>query len=247
MFLAVDIGNSCIKNAVFDGDNITFGSIPRMKENIGYYKNTYTSAFGGADITSCAIISVVNGMDEMIKAVCDELFGIESVILCAEDAKEIKIKPDCIGQVGMDRVANVYGVIDSPLPAIVVDIGTAVTFDILSQGREFLGGAIMPGVNMQLKALSDGTSKLFEVKPQESPSAIGNDTETCILSGVVRGIASAIDGLLEQTAKELGGCKTIILTGGQAELVSKYMKTKADIDKKHTVSGIRRLYCAIEG
>lgn len=245
MFLAVDIGNSKISAAVFDGDNVvclkSFDSV--LGGTAESYSAEFKNAFKDYKINEAGIISVVNNLDKTIKNACDLAFGIDSVVLDTDFCNEIKINSDKPESAGMDRVANVYAALDYELPAIVVDIGTAVTFDILSEDKVFLGGIIMPGVNMGLKALADGTSKLPEIAAQESPKVIGNTTETCMLSGVIRGTASAIDGLLEQCSEELGGCKTVVLTGGQAELISKYMKHPfCRIDKELTLKGVKKIY-----
>lgn len=243
MFLAVDIGNTRIKIAVFDKNKIIKTFDYETLENERLYKHKFEEISTCFDITDCAIISVVEGLEHKIKEACDKVFGIKSLILNTESSCEIKIAGSNPKSAGMDRLANVYAIINKPLPAIVVDIGTAITFDILSANKEFLGGVIMPGVNMSLKSLAKGTSKLPEIKVQESPFAIGNSTETCILSGVIRGTASAIDGLLEQCIEELGECRTIVLTGGQAELVSKYMKFRSFLTEKDlTMVGIKNLY-----
>lgn len=245
MFLAVDIGNSRINTAVFEGDSIVstlcFDTLKNTDSD--FYKEKLSVISEKFGITDCAIISVVDGIDKVIKIACDEVFGIVSVILGVKHLSEIKIGGSNPESVGMDRAANVYAVLRHPLPAIVVDIGTAITLDVLNEKKEFLGGVIMPGINMELRALVDGTSKLPYIEPKESPQAIGNTTETCILSGVIRGTASAIDGLLEQCSEELGGCKTVILTGGQAELISKHMKhSYSSLDKGLTLLGIKRIY-----
>ena len=245
MHLVINIGNSRINAALFDGSKIekTYSFVSRFDNNPKFYESEFKKNFGNENITDCAIISVVNSADIFIKDVCDSAFGVDSVILNYKFAKDIKIntkQPECVG---MDRLANVVAVSDLPLPAIVVDIGTAITFDVINEKKVFLGGVIMPGVNMGLRALADGTSKLPEIKAQNSPAAIGTTTETCILSGVIRGTAAAIDGLLKQSADELGSCKTIILTGGQAELVSKYMEYRFDkIDKDLTLIGVKKMY-----
>lgn len=244
MFLAVNIGNSKINFAVFCKDKIikTFSIDSDKNKNAYFYQTALTNEFHNYDISSCGIISVVNDLDKAIKPVCDKIFDINSVILSYKSADTVSINTNHPETVGMDRLANVYALSDSLLPAIVVDIGTAVTFDILSKEKVFLGGIIMPGVNMSLRGLHEGTSKLPEIEPKEPLKAIGNTTETCILSGVIRGTASAIDGLLEQCTEELGECETVILTGGQAELVSKYMHTKYPIDKDLTLKGIKKIY-----
>lgn len=245
MLLVVDIGNSSIKAAVFDAGRII--KILTLDSDKNADKNSYSSEFlkkfRDSNIDECVIISVVEELNKTIKFACDKAFGIDSVILDTESSDKIKIDAKEPKSVGMDRLANVYAVMSCPLPAIVVDIGTAITFDILSENREFLGGLIMPGVNMSLNSLACGTSKLPKIAPKSSVAAIGKNTEECILSGVVRGSASAIDGLLRQSIGELGDCKTIILTGGQAELVSKYMEHSFDaIDKNLTLKGVEKMY-----
>ena len=244
MLLAIDIGNSQINTVVFEDDKIIesyrFNSL--RDGDVSYYE-TELQKIGNLNITDCAIISVVNGLDYVIKDVCDKVFGIKSCVLDVNSVQKISLNTDNPSSVGMDRLANVYAASDYPLPAIVVDIGTAITFDILSEKKVFLGGIIMPGVNMELKALAEGTSKLPYIEPKESPCAIGNTTETCILSGAVRGTASAIDGLLKQCIEELGGCKTVILTGGQAELISEYMNYPISfVNQYWTMLGIKKIY-----
>ena len=245
MFLAINIGNSKISIAIFDGNNLLkIESFDTCKNNpADFYQTLLKKLVGNYVITNCGIISVVNNLDKVIKTACDNVFGINSIILDTDSASEIKIAGPNPKSAGMDRIANVYAIIDKSLPAIVVDIGTAVTFDILSKDKEFIGGIIMSGVNMSLKGLAEGTSKLPNIKAQESPFAIGNNTETCILSGVIRGTACAIDGLLDQCIEELGECKNIILTGGQADLISKYMKHPFNtMDKNLTMFGIKKIY-----
>lgn len=243
MLLAIDIGNSTVNSAVFDGDNIVKYTRFESNKSKDFYLREFKTEFQNVKITECAIISVVNGLDCVIKEVCNQIFDINSKVLDVENAKEIKINTENPETVGMDRLANIFAVSDLPLPAIIVDIGTAITFDILSKDKEFLGGVIMPGINMSLKALASETSKLPLIKPRKSPNVIGNDTETCILSGVIRGTACAIDGLLEQCKKELEECRTVVLTGGQAELVSEYMTSEFDfLDRDLTLSGIKKMY-----
>ena len=102
-------------------------------------------------------------------------------------------------EVGADRIANAYAAkVKYSLPAIVIDIGTATTFDIVSKKGSFLGGVIMPGLNLQFKSLSSNTSKLPRINAGVSEKAIGNSTENAMLSGIMRGSASAIEGLIHQ-------------------------------------------------
>ena len=244
MFLAVDVGNSGIKLAVFDGDKII------KTTGINLNQNKFTTIlrkelesiydFG---ITDCGIISVVEGYDSIIKKEIDTFFNIQSLIISNDTLNIVKIKTKKPQSTGIDRIANVYSALDYTLPAIIIDIGTAITFDIISANKEFIGGIIMPGLNAQLKALSTTTSKLPLTKLREANTVIGNSTETAIISGVVRGTACAIDGLISQCKEELGNCRTVILTGGQADIISEYMKSEYKLrDKNWTLKGIKIMY-----
>ena len=244
MILTVDLGNTNITLGVFGNGKIV--ETYRMKTCLDFSASDYESEICSLiqeTIEGCVISSVVDELTYVIKQACNSAFGVNSVLLNYNSDLGIGLKTDKPHTIGADRLANCFAASKYPLPAIVVDVGTAVTFDILDQNKNFIGGVIMPGINMELKALADGTSKLEEIKVQESPIAIGNTTETCILSGVVRGTACAIDGLLAQCEAELGQKATVILTGGQSGLVSKYMSVKADyINPNLTLEGLYDFY-----
>lgn len=245
MILAVDIGNTNITIGVFEGDELV--ETHRIESNKNYtvfdFESELRSLLTGKTIEGCIIGSVVDELTYSVKQACNSAFGVDSILLTPQSNLGIRLKTEKPHTIGADRLANVYAALKYPLPGIVVDVGTAVTFDIIDKDRNFIGGVIMPGVNMGLKALAEGTSKLYEIKPQNSPMAIGNTTETCILSGVVRGTACAIEGLLVQCEKELGGKATVILTGGQSELVAQYMERTPDvINRNLTLEGLNNIY-----
>lgn len=245
MLLTADIGNTDITLGVFDGEALI--EIFRLKADINLpqdgYENFLKKELSGFDIKDCAISSVVKELTLTFKKACENVFKTEAFVLDSECNTGLKLDSKEASTIGSDRLANACCATEYELPVIVVDIGTAITFDIVSKEREFLGGVIMSGINMELKALKDYTSKLPLIEAKESPIAIGNTTETCILSGVIRGKAGAIDGLLQQCEKELGEKATIIATGGQCELVSKYMIRQFDnVDKNLTLKGLKKAY-----
>jgi len=245
MFLAIDIGNSNIKTAIFNGNKIEhLFRFPTIKEaGVDYYFNILKDKLKEYPIDKCGIISVVENLDSVIKTAIDNIFNIESLMLTPYSCMSIKIESEKRKFVGMDRLANIYAACDYSLPAIVVDIGTAITFDIISKDKAFLGGAIMPGINMQLSALHTQTSKLPLIKAGKSEIAIGNTTESAILAGVIRGIAAAIDGLISQSAAELGEEAVIIVTGGQYKILTEYIKTRVDFyEPDLTLFGIKRIF-----
>lgn len=243
MLLAVDIGNTNITLGVFDKDCLvkTFRLETAIDKD---YESELRALLQGFKIDYCAIGSVVSELTSVIKAGCDKVFGIDSFVFTAKNS-EIAIALNEPEKIGADRLINACAVVDKyPLPAIVIDVGTAITFDVVSKEKKFLGGAIMPGINLQLQALNQYTSKLPLVEIGKSKSVIGENTESAILSGVIRGIAGSVDGLIQQCEKELGECVTVIATGGQCSLIAEYVSRKFDyINPDLTLEGLRSVSC----
>ena len=160
----------------------------------------------------------------------------------------INIRAKHPNRIGIDRVIN--GVAASKLysyPVIVVDFGTATTFDIVNSDGDFIGGLILPGIYTQLKSLASGTSKLPEIDLKEMEkvqNTINTDTVKAILSGVVKGHAHAIEGLIKDCTKEMKVRPKIIATGGDAEFIAKYMNDKVFdvINQNLTLQGIKMIY-----
>ena len=246
MFLSVDIGNTNITLGVFDNENLveTFRLSSDKDLSQKEYEILLEKLCKNYKIDACSIGSVVEELSLTIKKACEKVFNIEVFLLnnsCDLGMKILLEKPE---EVGADRVANAYGAKRKySLPAIIVDIGTATTFDIVSKEGDFLGGVIMPGLNLQFKALNSNTSKLPKIEAGFSEKAIGNSTQKAMLSGIMRGSASAIEGLIHQCELELGEKATIIATGGQSRLISEYMFRRFDyIDSSLTLEGLKFLY-----
>lgn len=246
MLLVVDIGNTNITLGVYDKDSLieTFRlSSDKDLSQIEYEKLLKTFCKNYM-IEDCVIGSVVEELNEIIKLSCDTVFNINSLLIDTNINYGLKIALEKPNEIGADRIANAYGAkVKYSLPAIVIDIGTATTFDIVSKKGEFLGGVIMPGLNLQFKALNSNTSKLPKINADLSEKAIGNSTKNAILSGIMRGSACAIEGLIHQCELELGEKATIIATGGQSRLISEYMIRNFDyIDTSLTLDGLKLLY-----
>ena len=157
----------------------------------------------------------------------------------------IKLKTDKPKEVGADRIANAVAVAEKydSKNVIVIDFGTATTFDIINNKKEFIGGVIAPGINTQVKCLKNATSKLPKIDVSLSPNAIGPNTTEAILSGVIRGSACMVDGLVAQCEKELGGKAVIIATGGYCGLIANYMTRPFDVvNPILTLEGLKRIY-----
>ena len=217
MLLAIDIGNTNITLGVFENENIleTFRLASDKELPQEEYEILLHSLFKKYNITACIIASVVDELSKRVKHAADNVFHIDSLLLSHKLNLGIQIKLKNPREAGADRIANACGAyVLYRKPAIIVDLGTATTFDIIDKDGCFIGGVIMPGLNLQFRALNTNTSKLPRIEADTVDKAIGNNTADAILSGVIRGSACAIEGLLSQCESELGSKAVIIATGG---------------------------------
>lgn len=246
MLLSVDIGNTNITLGIFKENALveTYRLASDKDLSQAEYEVLLKTLCKDYDIKKCVIGSVVKELDIVLKNACDNVFNVNSLLFNSDIDFGMKVLLKNPLEVGADRIANAYAAkCKYSLPAIVIDIGTATTFDIVSKDGEFLGGVIMPGLNLQFKSLSLNTSKLPKVEAGLSEKAIGDSTENALLSGIMRGSACAIEGLINQCELELGEKATIIATGGHSRLVSEYMFRKFDcIDSSLTLEGLKMLY-----
>ena len=246
MLLAVDIGNTNITLGVFENESIleTY-RLPSDRElPQEEYEILLHTLFKKYNIQACIVASVVDELNRTFKHAADNVFHLDSMLLTNKLNLGIKLRLKNPKEAGADRIANACGAyVLYSKPAIIVDLGTATTFDILDKNGDFLGGVIMPGLNLQFRALNSNTSKLPKIEADTVDNAIGDNTADAILSGVIRGSACAIEGLIAQCEKELGSKAVIIATGGYSSLISKYMDRKFDFVNPYlTLEGLRFLY-----
>ena len=147
-------------------------------------------------------------------------------------------------ELGADRIANAaWAVKNIKLPAIVIDFGTATTFDIIDENKRFVGGLIAPGVKIQAQSLTKFTSKLPKLKVESAKNAVAKNTIDAMLAGVVLGHGCMIDGMHELTEAELGKKASVVACGGYSEILYSKVKRKFDlIEKDLTHLGIKYLW-----
>lgn len=246
MLLAADIGNTSITLGIFDDDALVeeYRLASDKDLPLEEYEVLLKSLCKDFKIEGAIISSVVEELTNKFKTAVDNTFKLSAIILSTKINTGVKIALDNPKEAGADRIANAAGAyVLYNHPVIVVDFGTATTFDIVNGKGEFIGGIIAPGVNLQLKSLNKFTSKLPRIEVALSNSAIGHNTSDAILSGVLRGSASMIDGLVEQCEKELAEKAVIVATGGYSGLIANYMKRPFDfINPTLTLEGLRHLY-----
>lgn len=246
MLLTVDIGNTNITLGLFDGDALIEEFRLASDKDLSQeeYEVLLKTLFKSYKIEGCIISSVVEELNKKFKTATDNVFKLKSIMVTSECKTGVKIALENPKEAGADRIANAYGAfVLYKKPCIVVDFGTATSFDVVNNQGEFIGGVIAPGLNLQMKVLNKFTSKLPKIDVAVSNKTIGNNTTEAILSGVIRGSAAMIDGLIEQCEKELGSKVTLIATGGYSGLISSYLKRPFDfINPTLTLEGLRFLY-----
>lgn len=246
MLLTVDIGNTSIKLGVFaDSALVEEFRLASDKElSQEEYEVLLKTLFKQYKIDGCIIASVVSELNEKFAMAVREVFGLEPMILTNDCNTGVKIKLQNPDEAGADRIANACAAyVNYDKPCIVIDFGTAISFDVVNSNGEFLGGVIAPGLRLQVNALNKFTSKLPKIEMSISNAAIGNNTTDAILSGVIRGTACMIDGLIKQCEAELGEKAVIVATGGYSGLISNYLSQPFDfINPTLTLEGLRILY-----
>ncbi len=246
MLLTIDIGNTSIKLGVFEDNALLeeFRLASDKELSQDEYEVLLRTLFKSYKISGCILGSVVEELNEKITRAVRNVFNTEPLVLNSDTETGLKIKLKNPKEAGADRIANACAAyVNYSKPCIVIDFGTAISFDIVNSGGEFIGGVIAPGLKLQMNALNKFTSKLPKIDVAISPSAIGDNTTDAILSGVIRGTACMIDGLVKQCEKELGEKAIIVATGGYSGLISNYLEKPFDfINPTLTLEGLRILY-----
>ena len=194
------------------------------------------------DIDRVAISSVVPTMNDTLADLSIKYFHSEPFFVSAQTSLGIEIKYSPPSDVGADRICNAVGAYEKyGGPAIVIDFGTATTFDAVGPKGEYLGGAILPGVGISMDALFRNAARLYRVSFTAPPKAVGNNTAHSMQSGFVFGFAGQTDAMVAKMQQEMGETR-VIATGGLAELIHAESKSIEVVDQLVTLDGLRILY-----
>jgi type III pantothenate kinase len=250
MLLVADIGNTSTTVGIYDNDKLIgnwrlASDKARSEDEYGIVLNSLVrhSEFYGK-IDAAIIASVVLPLTNKYKSAIEEYLKIPVTVLTYKTNTGIKLDVENPKEVGCDRIANVcaaYNIYKSP--AVVIDFGTATTFDIVTEDARFIGGIIAPGIGISADALSAFTSLLPKVRIEAPKNVIGKNTIDNMLSGLVRGHAAMIDGLIMDVEKELGSKVTTIATGGYSQMITECLKRPFDHLNSHlTLEGLKIIY-----
>lgn len=246
MILAVDIGNTNITCGLYEDGSLikTFRFVSDSNVSAENYTELFKAEIVPQKIEGAIVGSVVKELNDRVVFAVKNVCEVEPIIVSDSLVMPIYINVKNSSQVGSDRIANSVGAwVKYKKAAIVVDYGTATTFDILNSKGEFVGGIIAPGIKTQISSLANGTSLLDEFEIEPINKSIGDDTKSCILSGVIKGTASMTEGMLSKCGKELDEPYITIGTGGLVNTVSTNMDKKFDyIYPNLTLDGLAELY-----
>jgi type III pantothenate kinase len=194
-------------------------------------------------ITGIAISSVVPPLDSMLRQTFDLYFHVKPVFVEPGIKTGLPILTDNPTEVGADRIVNCVAAFERfGGPTIVVDMGTATTFDAISKKGEFLGGAIAPGLGISAEALFSRAARLSRIDIKKPGKVIGTNTVDNVQIGLYYGYIGLVDGILERMIDEMGAETKTVATGGLAKLIAGGSKYIAEVDDMLTLNGLRIIY-----
>jgi type III pantothenate kinase len=251
MLLAIDIGNTNTVIGLFQatgGRAADWRLTTHRTQTVDEYGVLLRNLFAlrGLDASSVdAIIisSVVPPMDSTMRAMCEQYFGCSPMFVEPGVKTGLAIRTDNPAEVGADRIVNSVAAFHKyGGPCIVVDLGTATSFDVVSKNGEFLGGAIAPGLGISAEALFARAARLTRVDIRRPEKVIGSNTVETLQIGLYYGYLGLIDGILERMLRELGAETRVIATGGLAQVLAQDSRFISCVDDGLTLDGLHLIY-----
>lgn len=247
MLLAIDIGNTNIVAGVFEADALVADFRLRTVahatgDELGLSLTGLLGHRGldASQITGIVVSSVVPTLTRSLDELCHRYFGQRPLVVGPGIRTGMRILYDDPRQVGADRIVNGLAVFRRyGGPAVLVDLGTATTFDAISAEGDYLGGAIAPGILVSLDALVAHTAQLRRIDPVAPAAVIGRTTTASMQSGLVYGYVGLIEGVVARMRRELGGSCRVIATGGLAEVIAGQTAVIEVVDQRLTLDGLR--------
>lgn len=244
MLLAIDIGNTNTVFAAFS-EGVLHKALRAetiARRSVEDHVAMLRDDFALNEVSAVIISSVVPDADEAIITFCRQHLEVLPLFVTSEVAG-IDLDLDNPEEVGADRVVNARAVLEHySAPAIVVDFGTATTFDVIDAQGRYVGGVIAPGINLALEALSRAAAKLPEIEVAQPEKVIGKNTKDAMRSGIYWGYVSLIEGIIKNICREMDGKPFVLATGGLAPLFAENTPVIEKVDQELTLKGLLSIY-----
>jgi len=250
MLLVVDVGNTHTVLGLYDGERLVHDF--RIETAKGRTSDEYQvlllnllelAGVKRPDVRASILASVVPSFNDTVMDAIDRAFDHEVMIVGPGIKTGMPVLYENPREVGADRIVNAVAAYERVKgAAIVVDFGTATTFDCISEKGEYLGGAIAPGMQISASALFARAARLPRSEIARPPRAIGRNTVHSMQSGIVFGYVGLVDGLVQRLASEMDTEVAVIATGGLAGLIEPESETIDDVDEFLTLEGLRLIY-----
>jgi len=250
MLLVVDVGNTHTVLGMYEGEKLlhhwrVWTDQQKTSDEYGILiRNLYdASHLSSREVTAIIISSVVPPLTPTIVELCVQYFGITPLVVGPGVKTGISIKMDNPKEVGADRIVNAVAAFAKCKRAcIVLDFGTATTFDYISPGGDYMGGIIAPGASISAEALFRQASKLPRVEIIKPQTVIGKNTVAAMQSGIFFGYLSLVEGIIDRIRKEVRTDPIVVATGGLAGAIAGESSKIQVIDENLTLEGLRIIY-----
>ncbi len=250
MILVVDVGNTNIVLGLYEGQSLrhhwrlstnrsaTVDEYGVMIHNLFQLAGVRAEQIEGV-ILSCVVPPIMNTLERLFEA----YVGKQALVVGPGIKTGLNIRYENPREVGADRIVNAVACIEQyGTPLVVVDFGTATTFDYIDASGAYLGGAIVPGIGISAEALYQRAAKLPRIELSKPKTVIGRNTVAAMQSGIIYGYAGQVDGIVKRIRQEFGVQPRVIATGGMADLIAGESETIETVDPLLTLEGLRIVY-----
>lgn len=250
LLVVVDVGNTTTVFGVYRGDDLlaSFRLSTDKERTSDEYAGMLLPLLDRAGVdpaaaSSVIVSSVVPPLNSTLSRLSLDLFGRQPMYVEPGIRTGMPIRYDHPAEVGADRIVNavaareLYG-----SPVIVVDFGTATTFDVVNAAGEYAGGIISPGILISAEALFAHASRLYQVDVRRPAELVGRNTASAMQAGIYYGYIGLVDGILERLLSELGPVREIVATGGQAELIASGSRYLRKVEPLLTLTGLKLIH-----
>lgn len=251
MLLAIDIGNTNIKYGIYNGEDLvaSFRVSSRLSRTADEYGSVLINLLASkglktSDVTGVIMSSVIPSLNYTICHMCEYFFGVSPLMVGPGIKTGLNVKADNPKEVGADIIVNCVSAFTKyGGPVIVIDFGTATTFDAVTGNCELIGVAIAPGIKTSLEGLTKNTAQLPTIELEAPKSVLGKNTKTSMQSGLIFGFAGLVNNIVRKMKKEF---KTdgvnVVATGGLGELIAKESEVIDVVDRTLTLDGLKEIY-----